>query len=78
MKLSRDAVQAREQFIIQAVRADPKVTGEQLQELLHQHFGKKMRLVRLYKLKKQALDSLPKKLSMDPRFSPHPPDPYDP
>lgn len=61
MRLSRDDVAKREQFIKDAVRTNPKVTGDQLQELLHQHFGKRMRIGRLYEIKNQALDGLKKR-----------------
>lgn len=58
MKLSKDAVTKREQFIKDAVKTNPKITGDQLQELLHQHFGKRMRIGRLYAVKNAALDAL--------------------
>lgn len=61
MKLSKSAVNEREEFIRQAVRANPKITGDQLQALLFSHFGMKMRIGRLYKVKNQALDSLKEK-----------------
>lgn len=58
MKLSKDAVAKREEFIAQAVKTNPKITGDQLQELLHQHFGKRMRIGRLYAVKNAALETL--------------------
>ena len=58
MKLSKDIVTRREDFVREAVRAEPRVTGEQLQELLHKHFGKRMRIGRLYELKNQALKAI--------------------
>ncbi len=58
MKLSKDTVAKREEFIAQAVRTNPKITGDQLQELLHQHFGKRMRIGRLYAVKNAALDGI--------------------
>lgn len=58
MKLSKDTVSKRENFVREAVRAEPRVTGDQLQELLAKHFGKKMRIGRLYELKNQALNDL--------------------
>lgn len=58
MKLSKDAVTKRETFIKEAVRVNPKITGDQLQELLHQHFGKRMRIGRLYAVKNAALDAI--------------------
>jgi len=61
MKLSKDTVAKREQFIREAVRANPKITGDQLQELLHQHFGKRMRIGRLYEVKNSVLDTLTEK-----------------
>ena len=75
MKLSQKTIADRRDFIVQAVRANPTLTGDQLQELLFQHFGHRMGIGRLYAIKKQALklDSF-----FDRRFSPHPPDPYDP
>lgn len=63
MKLSKTDVEAREEFIRQAVRADPKVTGDKLQELLKSHFGHKMRIGRLYQVRNAALAALPKKES---------------
>lgn len=58
MKLSKDTVSKRENFVREAVRAEPRVTGDQLQELLAKHFGKKMRIGRLYELKNQALKAI--------------------
>lgn len=60
MKLSRFDVEVREEFIRQAVRADPKVTGDKLQSLLQQHFGHKMRIGRLYRVRNAALADLKK------------------
>lgn len=60
MKLSKDSVTKREQFIRDAVRTNPKITGDQLQELLFKHFGMRMRIGRLYEIKNQALESLRK------------------
>jgi hypothetical protein len=65
VKLSKFDVQVREEFIRQAVRADPSVTGDQLQRLLHQHYGHKMRNVRLYEVKSQALKSLKRSTTHD-------------
>lgn len=61
MKLSKDAVNQREEFVRQAVRTEPSITGNQLQALLKQHFGKQMRLMRLYAIKNQTLTTLKEK-----------------
>lgn len=63
MKLSKNDVEAREEFIQQVVRTDPKVTGDKLQELLKQHFGHQMRTGRLYRVRNAALTELAKKES---------------
>lgn len=58
MKLSKFDVEVREEFIQQVVRTNPKVTGDKLQELLKAHFGMRMRIGRLYKVRNAALEAL--------------------
>lgn len=75
MRLHKEVVAKREEFIREAVKADPKATGAQLQDLLAQHFGRKMRPNRLYAIRREALGP---NLDLGSEFAPHPPDPYDP
>jgi len=58
MRLDRDTVAKRAQFIRDAIRQNPKLTGDDLQELLFQHFRHRMHPTRMYALKKQALQAL--------------------
>lgn len=58
VKLSRELVTKRKAFIWEAVRADPKITGERLQELLKLHFGMRMRIGALYKIRNSTLAAL--------------------
>lgn len=58
MRLKKEVVAEREQFVKDAVKADPTLTGVKLQELLQGKFGAKMRVNRLYDLKNEALAEL--------------------
>lgn len=59
MRLSREIVALREGFVLEALKANSQLTGEQLQVMLQEKFGKRMRIGRLYELKKQTVAPVP-------------------